>query len=72
MKVELRNVTKAFPSRNKKSGEEVIAVNDCSFTIPEREADRPARSFRLRQKHHTLYDMRPAKAHKGADILRRG
>ena len=25
MKVELRNVTKAFPSRNKKSGEEVIA-----------------------------------------------
>ena len=35
MKVELRNVTKAFPSRNKKSGEEVIAVNDCSFTIPD-------------------------------------
>ena len=35
MKVELRNVTKAFPSRNKKSGEEVIAVNDCSFTVPD-------------------------------------
>ena len=35
MKVELRNVTKAFPSRNKKSGEEVIAVNDCNFTIPD-------------------------------------
>ena len=28
-------MTKAFPSRNKKSGEEVIAVNDCSFTIPD-------------------------------------
>ena len=34
MKVELRNVTKAFPSRNKKSGEEVIAVNDCSLPFP--------------------------------------
>lgn len=35
MKVELRNVTKAFPSRNKKSGEDVIAVNNCNVTIPD-------------------------------------
>ena len=35
MKVVLQNLTKIFPSRNKKSGEEVIAVNDFSFTIPD-------------------------------------
>ena len=35
MKVELQNLTKIFPSRNKKSGEEVIAVNNCTFTIPD-------------------------------------
>ncbi len=35
MKVELRNLTKIFPSRNKKSNEEVIAVNDFTFTIPD-------------------------------------
>ena len=35
MKVVLQNLTKIFPSRNKKSGEEVIAVNDFSFEIPD-------------------------------------
>ena len=35
MKVELRNLTKIFPSRNKKVGGEVIAVNDFTFTIPD-------------------------------------
>ena len=35
MKVELRNLTKVFPSRNKKAGGEVIAVNDFTFTIPD-------------------------------------
>ncbi len=35
MKVVLQNLTKIFPSRNKKSGEKVIAVNDFSFTIPD-------------------------------------
>ncbi len=35
MKVELQNLTKIFPSRNKKSGGEVIAVNDFTFTIPD-------------------------------------
>ena len=35
MKVELRNLTKIFPSRNKKTGGEVIAVNDFTFTIPD-------------------------------------
>ena len=35
MKVELQNLTKVFPSRNKKSGEEVIAVNNFNFTIPD-------------------------------------
>ena len=35
MKVVLQNLTKIFPSRNKKSGEEVVAVNDFSFTIPD-------------------------------------
>ena len=35
MKVELQNLTKVFPSRNKKSSDEVIAVNDFNFTIPD-------------------------------------
>ncbi len=35
MKVVLQNLTKIFPSRNKKSGEEVIAVNDFTFEIPD-------------------------------------
>ena len=35
MKVELQTLTKIFPSRNKKSGEEVVAVNDFTFTIPD-------------------------------------
>ncbi len=35
MKVVLQNLTKVFPSRNKKSGEEVIAVNDFNFEIPD-------------------------------------
>ncbi len=35
MKVELQNLTKVFPSRNKKSGEEVVAVNNFTFTIPD-------------------------------------
>ncbi len=35
MKVELQNLTKIFPSRNKKSNEEVVAVNDFNFTIPD-------------------------------------
>ncbi|MBQ3012946.1 MAG: ABC transporter ATP-binding protein [Clostridia bacterium] len=35
MKVELQNLTKIFPSRNKKSGGEVTAVNDFTFTIPD-------------------------------------
>jgi len=35
MKVELQNLTKIFPSRNKKSNEEVVAVNNFNFTIPD-------------------------------------
>ena len=35
MKVELQNLTKIFPSRSKKAGEEVVAVNDFTFTIPD-------------------------------------
>ena len=35
MKVVLQNLTKIFPSRNKKSGEEVVAVSDFSFEIPD-------------------------------------
>lgn len=35
MKVELKNLTKIFPSRNKKSGEEVVAVNNFTFEIPD-------------------------------------
>lgn len=35
MKVELQNLTKIFPSRNKKSNEKVVAVNDFTFTIPD-------------------------------------
>lgn len=35
MKVVLQNLTKIFPSRNKKSNEEVVAVNDFSFEIPD-------------------------------------
>ena len=35
MKVVLQNLTKKFPSRNKKAPGEVIAVNDFSFEIPD-------------------------------------
>ncbi len=35
MKVELQNLTKIFPSRNKKANEEVIAVNNFTFEIPD-------------------------------------
>ena len=35
MKIVLQNLTKIFPSRNKKSGEEVVAVNDFTYTIPD-------------------------------------
>ena len=35
MKVVLENLTKIFPSRNKKSNEEVVAVNNFSFEIPD-------------------------------------
>ena len=35
MKVVLQNLTKIFPSRSKKAGEEVIAVNDFTLEIPD-------------------------------------
>ena len=35
MEVKLQNLTKIFPSRNKKAGGEVVAVNDFTFTIPD-------------------------------------
>ena len=35
MKVVLQNLTKIFPSRNKKANEEVVAVNDFTFEIPD-------------------------------------
>lgn len=35
MKVELRNLTKKFPNKNKKIREDVIAVNDFTFTVPD-------------------------------------
>ena len=35
MKVLLDHLTKKFPSRNRKSGDEVIAVNDFCFEIPD-------------------------------------
>jgi len=35
MKVVLQNVTKVFPSRDKKAGKEVVAVNDFTFEIPD-------------------------------------
>ena len=35
MKVVLQNLTKVFPGRNKKVREEVIAVNDFTFEIPD-------------------------------------
>ncbi len=35
MKVLLQHLTKKFPSRNKKSNDEIIAVNDFTFEIPD-------------------------------------
>ncbi len=35
MKVALQNLTKVFPSRDKKAGKEVVAVNDFTFEIPD-------------------------------------
>ena len=37
MKVVLQNLTKIFPSRDKKSGKEVVAVQDFTFEIPDGE-----------------------------------
>ncbi len=36
MKVVLQNLTKKFPSRNRKAGGDVTAVNDFTFEIPDR------------------------------------
>ena len=35
MEVVLQNLTKKFPGRDKKKHEDVIAVNDFNFTIPD-------------------------------------
>ena len=35
MEVRLEHLTKIFPSRDKKKGKDVIAVNDFTFTIPD-------------------------------------
>ncbi|MBQ3223018.1 MAG: ABC transporter ATP-binding protein, partial [Clostridia bacterium] len=35
MKIVLENLTKVFPSRDKKSGKEVVAVNNFNFTVPD-------------------------------------
>ena len=35
MKIVLQNLTKVFPSRDKKAGKEVVAVNDFSLEIPD-------------------------------------
>ncbi len=35
MRITLQHLTKSFPSRNKKSGEEVVAVNDLDIEIPD-------------------------------------
>ena len=35
MKIELKHLTKRFPNRNKSIREDVIAVNDFTFTIPD-------------------------------------
>jgi len=35
MKVTLQNLTKVFPSRDKKAGKEVVAVNDFTLEIPD-------------------------------------
>ena len=35
MKIVLQHLTKIFPSRNKKSDEEVVAVSDFDFEIPD-------------------------------------
>ena len=37
MKVVLQNLTKRFPNRNKKIKEDVVAVDDFSFEIPDGE-----------------------------------
>ena len=35
MKVTLENLTKVFPSRDKKNGTYVVAVNNFSFELPD-------------------------------------
>ena len=35
MKVTLENLTKVFPSRDKKAGKEVVAVSDFTLEIPD-------------------------------------
>lgn len=48
MKVVLQNLTKIFPSRNKKSHETVVAVSDFSFTT-RRQAHCLPRPLRMRK-----------------------
>ena len=35
MKVTLQNLTKKYPNRNKKQPQDVVAVNDFSFELPD-------------------------------------
>ena len=53
VKIVLQNLTKRYPNRNKKIKEDVIAVNNFNFEIPDGKligllADRPSGTFRMR------------------------
>ena len=69
MKIVLQNITKTFPSRGKKNTEDVVAVNDFTFEIPDGKAHWPTGSFGLRQKHHAQHDLRSRKTNRRPSVF---
>ena len=67
MKIVLQHLTKKFPARGpvrgRKNREDVIAVKDFDFEIPD--------GLWLWQKYGTESDLRSAEAHRGQDLFRR-
>lgn len=70
MKIQLQNLTKKFPNRNKKAQGDVIAVDHFTYEIPDGKLIGLLGPLRLRQEYHTQLNLRPGKTHGRADLLR--
>ena len=69
MKIVLEHLTKKFPARGKK-GEEVTAVSDFTFEIPDGSPHRPSGAVRLWKKHSLKPALRSGSSHRGEDLFR--